>query len=795
MKKILSLLVFVFGVILVVPHAFSAELPENPPVIGEVSNVTDFYSHWQPGNFGATRLDDNKFVAAMTSGFGLRAGLKTPVDATDFEVTFDLTYIDPGVVFTTFFGPQGSYISGNGALASIEFLEHQSESGKYLVAINNADGLHHESIDGVVDPEQGDWEDNAWQGFHIIAPDHKIRLAVKESGENVIISLNEHDLTVSASDFYKNFDEELKTNIYYLFGVFNKDNTIQTVTVENVLDTTRRPYYAENGTLDTFKTKLANLEDALLEDLDVIENVQAALEIKDSIDVTSLFEFDRNFFYDRYVSALTTLNNAVSAFGGDLLLAILENDVTKLENSIDDIANSTLALAALDKLEEAKLALADLDTDGYDEDQTDRYDALSTRIDEAELDIFTKIEDLVETQVSTYEDLADDLSSITLLNSALVAKGNVSSNLINLLDNTTKEAFLDRVDAADLLLKATQEFNGFKIDDKAFVVPNDKHVGVTMLDGAGIYAEKDKLDLRNFSMKFSVDSITNQTGGWISFGIMEKTEKFINKETSEVQENKGIFFLIIPIGQGKARVETYIMDLYANRFFDAQIPENITIDITEDIDVKFEVILKEIAGVVDEYFQISVGGVTLQTSITLRSIRTALDDYQGYLNFYGSAANADRPNTVTIKQINGKDATDGNFKTTYVPKPVLDTESVEYELDAETVPFVTYYNRGLDFTVKLGDNVLTSDDYTYTNNQLKLNKDLLNELEEGTYTVELKSVGGDNSFTLTISAPEAPKVDDAGSNNTLLWSILGTVAGLAAVGAVVFVVLKKKKII
>src|SRR5690554_2334322 len=113
MKKILRFIVFTLLVALTVPTAFSAVMPENAPVIGEESKVTDFYSQWQPESFGATRLSDTKVAMALTSGFGQRAGFRTAFDATDFEAEYDMTYIEPGVVAITFFGTPGSYISGN----------------------------------------------------------------------------------------------------------------------------------------------------------------------------------------------------------------------------------------------------------------------------------------------------------------------------------------------------------------------------------------------------------------------------------------------------------------------------------------------------------------------------------------------------------------------------------------------------------------------------------------------------------------------------------------------------------
>src|SRR5690606_27971639 len=251
MKKIFLVLTLFVGVLFMhMNEAYAAVHPTDAPVIGQVSTDTDFYSHWQPDIFGAKRFNDKGVIMALTSGFGARAGFRTAFDATDFEMQLDLTYLDPTVVLTTFFGGQGSYISGNGSYVSIEFLRHSTVPNKYLVAVQTTSGgAHNVSMPEFVPEGQPAWDDDAaWVGYILEAENNIVTVKILESGDNVTVTINGRDFVVASSKFYQDFND--KKAAHFLVGTINKEGTIQTVTANYVLDGARRAYYAEEGVFE-----------------------------------------------------------------------------------------------------------------------------------------------------------------------------------------------------------------------------------------------------------------------------------------------------------------------------------------------------------------------------------------------------------------------------------------------------------------------------------------------------------------------------------------------------------------
>jgi len=111
-------------------------------------------------------LDNTTLALAMTSGFGYRAGFRTHFDATDFEMSLDLTYMDKGTTLVGFFGTElGNYIDNNGAVLIFDFVKHPTKDGEYLVTFNKGTGFHAESFPGFVPSGQSAWWDPAFKGY------------------------------------------------------------------------------------------------------------------------------------------------------------------------------------------------------------------------------------------------------------------------------------------------------------------------------------------------------------------------------------------------------------------------------------------------------------------------------------------------------------------------------------------------------------------------------------------------------------------------------------------------------
>lgn len=799
MKKIVTILslVLVFVVGLMATPVNAAALPENPPVIGEESTVTDFYSHWQPGMFGANRLNDKGVVMALTSGFGARAGFRTPYNVTDFEAQFDFSYLDPGTVAITFFGPQGSYISGNGAVLSIEFLKHTTEANKYLVAIQVGSGLHHVSLPEFILEEQGDWEDSAWKGYHLVAENDIITFSMKEIGSDVLVTINNQEFTVASSVLFAEMDD--KTSVHYLVGALNMDNTIQTVTANYILDAQRRTYYETEGVFDTFKSNLIELEALLLEDLSVVTNVQAAQTINANLDIDTLYEFDKNFFKDRLDVAQATLQAAISELGGDIILDELESIIVQLESRVNAIVDYNTANQAINQLTTAKDKEISIDDSEFTPEQVTRFAELSERIVDADALIITKVHDLALAQIVELENSVLDLSTIEKVNTAIDSKNAVRTNLFALLEEEISTAFTARYDAAvTTLTDATNSQSGWIVGNRTYVIENNNTIQATFLgeglgeNGNGLFYELEKFDVRNFQMTLKVESLTKEAGGWISFGIMEKPEIFSTAEDSSVQDNKGLFFLIIPEGTKGARIEVYMLSLYSNRFFDAQRTETLHVTLDNDLVIDFSTVMEEVSGVIEEYLSISIGGDVMDADrITTRALRTSLSDGLGHLYIAGSGGTSASKNTVTIKLINGKEATAESLQQDYLPEPYLVTQEGSFEKGSSSDINIEFYNRELDFVVKVNGTVLAETNYTYANNVLKIKATYLETLEVGDYVASIETEGGSVSVPFTIDLkpvePETP------SNGISPWVWVGIGVGVVVLAGGVFLVLKKKK--
>jgi len=802
MKKLVTILslVLVFVVGLMTTSINAAVLPENPPVIGEESTVTDFYSHWQPGMFGANRLNDKGVVMALTSGFGARAGFRTPYNVTDFEAQFDFSYLDPGTVAITFFGPQGSYISGNGAVLSIEFLKHTTVANKYLVAIQVGSGLHHVSLPEFILEEQGDWEDAAWKGYQLVAENDIITFSMKEIGSDVLVTINGHEFTVASNVLFAEMVD--KTSVHYLIGALNIDNSIQTVTANYILDAQRRTYYEAEGVFETFKSNLIELETLLLEDLSVVTNVQAAQAINANLDIDTLYEFDKNFFRDRLDAAQATLQAAISELGGDIILDELESIIVQLETRVNAIVDYTTANQAINQLTTAKDKEISIDDSEFTPEQVTRFAGLSERIADADALIITKVHDLALAQIVEFETNVLDLSTIEKVNIAIDSKNAVRTNLFALLEEEISTAFTARYDAAvTTLTDATNSQSGWIVGENTYVIENNNTIQATFFGeglgekGNGLFYELEKFDVRNFQMTLKVESLTKEAGGWLSFGIMEKPEIFSTADDSSVQDNKGLFFLIIPEGTNGARIEVYMLSLYSNRFFDAQRTEILHVTLENDLVIDFSTVMEEVSGVIEEYLSISIGGDVMDADrITTRALKTSLSDNLGHLYIAGSGGTSSSKNTVTIKLINGKDATAEALQQDYIPEPYLVTLEGSFEKGSLSDMNIEFYNRELDFVVKVNGTELADTNYTYANNVLKIKATYLETLEVGDHVVSIETEGGNITVPFTVdSEPVEPETP----SNGIPWVWISVVGGLIVLGAAGFVVytfvIKKKK--
>ena len=310
MKKRLFLLLTLLFSLSFMFTAKAAVYPENPPVIGVDNPTTNFREVYETNYFGAKRYGDEGTILAFNSNWGFRALSRTTYDVTDFSAKLDLTCIDKKTTAMFIFGPQASYPTA-GASLIIQILKHTSIDTKYIMVVSNS--AHNTSMSEFVLPEQGSWEDPAWTGYHLSLEDHIVEFSIKETGDNVLVTINGREFNVASSKFYQGFTTIPKTASYLMFGSINGGGTTQTVVAHYLNDAARKVYYQENGVYYSFKNNLEALETALTKDLTIEANAVAAHRIFLSLNLESLMTHDKNFYNDRYQAAKTTINAAIEA--------------------------------------------------------------------------------------------------------------------------------------------------------------------------------------------------------------------------------------------------------------------------------------------------------------------------------------------------------------------------------------------------------------------------------------------------------------------------------------------------
>ncbi|MFA5693171.1 MAG: hypothetical protein WC907_06090, partial [Acholeplasmataceae bacterium] len=415
--------------------------------------------------------------------------------------------------------------------------------------------------------------------------------------------------------------------------------------------------------------------------------------------------------------------------------------------------------------------------------------------------LIDKVFDLIEDLTIRFETLANDLSDYNDLNEMLKLYEEATPYLLNLLDEDDREDFNDRLDAALALVDDSLfESDDWRIGDNTYPLEVNGKIQATFIGesmgekGNGIFYTKERFDVRNFEMNIDINQITNHSGGWFSFGLMENPEIFINAEDSSVQDNKGIFFLFYPQTQGRIKILIYQMSLYSNRFFDAELTETLMINIRENLNIKFSTITKEIAGIEANYISINIGGAKLET-ITTNSMRTSLIDYQGYLYLAGSGGNTKSPTTVTVNSINTHKPTEDDLSMPEEKEPIeFNIEDQTYLKGSETDLVIPFDESLTDFTLKFGSVLVPSDAYELVGNNIVISHEYLETLADNDYDFIIDYIENEASFKLTITSEETPDKPIKDNNSLVVWLISGSALVLLLGGVLAFIIIKRKRV-
>ncbi|MFA5693378.1 MAG: hypothetical protein WC907_07130, partial [Acholeplasmataceae bacterium] len=198
-------------------------------------------------------------------------------------------------------------------------------------------------------------------------PDHKIHFQIKEVDDLVEISINGEKRTLSSDLVYAEFDDKHDANLS--FGFLDKDNSVQTVIVKDLFDGERREYYKEGGVFDTFESDLVELESLILGDLSVLENLIEVSDLKEGLDFDSLYSFDKHYLSDRYNHVVETVDNAITDYGGAMLVISLSKKVDQYEAAISNITDDETARNAVSIRNSLSNELESTDTTNFDPEE------------------------------------------------------------------------------------------------------------------------------------------------------------------------------------------------------------------------------------------------------------------------------------------------------------------------------------------------------------------------------------------------------------------------------------------
>ena len=94
-----------------------------------------------------------------------------------------------------------------------------------------------------------------------------------------------------------------------------------------------------------------------------------------------------------------------------------------------------------------------VDSSEFSAEQLERLEALRGRVTTAEVTVYEKIDNLVVSSIEAYEQAVNSLTSVAEINQALSLRGSISTNLLNLLKEETKTAYLSRIATAQTIYK------------------------------------------------------------------------------------------------------------------------------------------------------------------------------------------------------------------------------------------------------------------------------------------------------------------------------------------------------
>lgn len=777
------------------------------PNVGEHSADSYVGNAWAAYT-GSKRVSERSVMVNQISNWGARGSLvNRTYDISSFEVSIDLTQvIGKNTLIMTFGSKEGSYPTDSAHQLNFDFVSDSSDITKFLITCSNDKSAHNTSIPGFSDGQT--WADDAnFTGVTTTAPDHIVTIRVEKTTEmNSTIYVNEVGYLVNNTDLYKNFVDSM--NSYITVGTINKPNAEVAYQINYVGDASDLVYYGENGNFTKVKEGIASINNNKADLFQTIEGVLEAKETFDALPYKDLYLHDRNYFKSDYNQLKNEINAKLDEKGAEVYIKVFEKNVVDLEALLPESNTEAGIQAAIAKRNEAEENLKSIDATTLGSLQT-TYDDLVARFETAKTTIKTNAPIVYRIKLDAFKTAVDNLASIQDMKNAFELKANLLNNLLSEMDEDQANALNAELDAANTILMGKTQLTKGNFTQGAsayaYASENDElgmllvgnSMGIAKNEGSGLFLEEE-LAANNFTMEMNISNLPVASGSWMTFGLMEKPELFVFAESAETQNNKGIFFLLTRKNSTTISIQSFMISLTSNRFYDGALGQLLEIPFNENITFSIKEVKKTIAGVEDSYVDIRFNDQALDQEIIKASkLKTVYGKaLKGYLMFGSSNASLRDPVVATVKSINSVSPFAQSHGVKENLTPTSTDSSKTFQLGTTSDVNYKLDTKGQAITeVKMDETVVAAENYTYADGTFTLKNDYLNTLSEGEHTIKVSTAEGSVSWTLTVvkgaDQPDDPKPTKKGCKGAAIGTSL--VISLLAVAGMGIAIKKKKE--
>lgn len=797
------------------------------PGVGTTDPAAPLSSRWQGSAYGFSRTGDLSYAVTGASGWGYRCGFNNDktFSSSEFEIELYMGDYARGDAINLIFGGWGSYVSEATALMSMDVLRYSFEERPhdYMITLNTAGagGMEHNtSVEGWTNNTESPWLDS-YAGVIVTSETDTVKIGFKVNGDNVDFYVNEVNLSIPKATIFANMTETF--HLGFGTGYSGGERHFR---INHAMDGADKEYYKEEGIYYAKKAEIASLVEELnnapLADINEFINLYSKAS---KLNISALNSYDQLYLRKNYDAAMASLESrAKEKFGNAVFVESFGIYANDFHGYTADLSNEDNLLAALKLVDTIKVLKEKLDSMTLSDEEKTRYETLLAQYNEDYKKVNEACNTIYSDQVNGVIAKMNAASTTEEVASAEKTYNSIRTTFRNYMKaedlealeaslKTSRDAFMAKFQAAS--------DKGEKSDAKTLVVHNEKstgliaygHSGTGSQEAPGLLFTKEQYDVSDFSFTYTIKEFQNY-----AIALMDEPGFFGNDDGPEIQNHKGLVFLVRAKNETAAYVESYLLDGACNRFFDGQLSQT-TFDIPKDgtITLSLKTVLKEASGIYDNYFEFDFNGSKYETPLVKAfSLLGAFDDRQGYLSIGSLGGEKTSPLVAEIENINGTTMDKESHVKEVNYTPEFGVESVSFENGSKQNVIVPLNPKLEVLTeVSVDGKKLDTSSYSYTRNStLTLKASYLNTLEAGDHTLTVKTAKGQASVPLKVTkkgaepepgssipsseVPDTPTPDKPGESKGLTTGAIvgiaiGCVLGVGLIGLGVWFFLKKKK--